>query len=417
MKVLHINALTSGGAANACFRLHHALMSAGVDSSVLTLKHTNIEGIKNASAINQSSILNSAGLFLKNRVLREIGKQWKNYWLEGMKYHKMKFHTPNSFFTQLASHPLVQEADIINLHWTAQLLDYPSFFGKLQKKIVWTLHDMNPFTGGCDYAFNCENFIDSCQDCWLIKGARDENLAEKSLTIKEKAIRNTGSELHIVALSNWMKELSEQSKLFRDLPHFLIPNSLDTTIFKPYNKEKSREELNLPLHQKIILFVSDSVDDKRKGFQLLLKAISEINDLNILPIAVGATADQPNEGIHFTGFIQDPTQLAKLYSAADAFVIPSLEDNLPNTILEAFACGCPVIGFNRGGISNMIKPDLGILAPNATAENLAQSIRHFFDVQESFVRHHIREYALQNYAPPVQAQKYISLYKEILSQE
>lgn len=412
MKVVHINTLERGGASFACFRLHQALLNEGVDSKVLLLLKRNQlidASIPEVYAFQESTWWNKGGWGV--RIMREIARRNQVYQLKGKIDNTRLFHAPTSSF-DILDDQWVKQADIINLHWVCQLLDYPSFFSKVNKPVFWTLHDMAPFTGGCDYSMGCEQFKTDCEKCGFLEGARNQRFAEKGLRIKQKALEKGNPDLHIVTLSQWLKEQARSSKLFQPYSHYLIPNSLDVDVFAPQDQVAAKQALGLPAEKQCLLFLADSIDDKRKGLGYLLEAIQLLPKEKYHVFAVGEMADSSLD-IQSLGYISSKEKLAQAYAAADAFVIPSVQDNLPNTVLEAMACGTPVIGFPIGGIPDMVKEgETGVLAKEVSAESLATAIlkkeSYQFDVDE------IRESALLNYSPSVQAKKYMLAYQDSL---
>ena len=249
MRVLHINTLYTGGAANACFRLHQALLNEGVESDVLVLNAKSKLDIPRVHIYQENKFWNKQ-LFLGNRIPRELQRRWKEVQLTGIESPKHKFNLPSAWYS-LHKHPLVQAADVINLHWVNQFVDYQSFFKNVNKPIFWTLHDMTPFTGGCDYSFGCEHFMSACGICWFTQNARKPRWPEEILSQKKKALQSSAANLQIIALSDWMKANSERSALFGEFPHHLIPNSLDIEVFKPNNQQEARKRLGLPQNKKI----------------------------------------------------------------------------------------------------------------------------------------------------------------------
>ncbi|NJO90144.1 MAG: glycosyltransferase [Chloroflexia bacterium] len=312
----------------------------------------------------------------------------------------------------ITTHPFYKEADIINLHWIAGFLDYKSFFAKNTKPVVWTLHDQNAFTGCCHYSMSCDKFIKICDYCPLLNNSN----VYKSHIVKIRALAKFNN-LTIVSPSNWLKSISQKSSLFNRFPHHHIPYGLDMSVYKSFNKVFAREVFGIPEDKKVLLFVCDDLNNSRKGFALLLEALNKINNKDVLFYAVGYSGkDIPN--VNILGRINNDRLMALLYCAADAFVLPSLEDNLPNTMLESVSCGTPVIAFPNGGITEVIiHGNNGILAQNNTSKALAEAIQVFLNGDVLFDRDSIRASAIQLFAPEIQGKKYIELYKSILQSE
>ena len=318
----------------------------------------------------------------------------------------------------ITQNEIYRKADIINLHWVSEFIDYPSFFKDNTKKIVWTLHDQNPFTGGCHYAQDCTTFKSDCNNCpvW----ADNTNMVDyikKNLSIKIKSLIDV--KLTVVTPSKWLLDQSSQSSLLGKFNHYHIPNGLDTEIFKNQKKDKARSYFKITTNKKVLLFISDKLFEERKGFNLLKKALVMLNRKDILLLAVGTKKDSKDTlNVHYTGHISDDEKMVAAYNAADAFILPSLEDNLPNTMLEALSCGIPLIGFRAGGIGECIKTgENGILADENSASGLAKAIDEFLSNKYKFSNELIRNKAYINFNQQKQAISYLTLYKELLNEK
>ena len=304
----------------------------------------------------------------------------------------------------IARHPLVKEADIIHLHWVANFLDWGSFFKGIKKPIVWTLHDMNPFLGGFHYLYDKNRNNDIFQE-----------LESKYISIKINAIKNFIN-LHIVCPSNWICSQSRHSKILGKYPHYVLPNSVMVDTFKPLDIFKSRVLLNLPNDRKIVLFVAASLTIPRKGFALLMKAIERLDNEEYALAIVGDISSldfKESKNIFYLGKINDESLLAAAYSAANLFVIPSIEDNLPNTMLESLACGTPVVGFNIGGIPDAIVSGFnGFIVDKIDSDELYRVI--IYAINYNFDRYKIVEDTVNRFGPNIQASSFIDLYNSVL---
>ncbi len=396
MKVLLINYFDSGGAARACIRLHQGLLKNGIESKILFCVRKN-KDIPETFAFNEGVDLSPFGSLL-NRTRKYFFKKNKDYQLRNLPKGYELFQFPISTF-DIINHPLYEWADIINFHWVANFLDWPSFFKKNIKPLVWTLHDMLPFTGGYHYEIGFP----------LLAYAR---LIKKNLAIKTKVLEKQN--IQVVAPSNWMYEKSSKSDLFGNFSHTIIPYGINSEIFKPSNKILARKHFDLPVDKKIVLFVADDTNNKRKGFEYLKDAI-ELLDENLVLVVIGNNIPKfekyPN--IRKMGYIREDQILALAYVAVDLFVIPSIEDNLPNTILESLLCGTPVVGFNIGGVPEIIiQGKNGILCQNISAENLANSIFNALEIP--FQKKWIRANAQERFDEFVQARNYIKLFENTI---
>lgn len=329
------------------------------------------------------------------------------------------FSQPKSMI-QIMDHPLYKEADIIHFHWISHFVDWKGFFMNNKKPLVWTLHDMNPFTGGCHYSMGCEKFQNECKNCPQLKGTLDRNYSFKNLNYKRKYLNKT-AKLIIVTPSNWLRVLSSSSNLFKDYEHITIRNGVDTENWKPIKKDKARGYFNLPNNKTILLFVADKLRNRRKGFKALINALEKIysNDNSLLLCSVGKQIEKTQKmdfEYRNLGFIVDEKEMNKVYAASDCLIIPSVEDNLPNTIIESLLSGTPVIGFPNGGIPEMIEHGKnGLICKNSDVDSLTEAIETFIKDKFNFSSNDISKNASMKYNIHIQAQKYIYLYNEILN--
>jgi glycosyltransferase involved in cell wall biosynthesis len=406
MKVLHVSTYRTGGAGIAAFRLHKGLLALGVTSEFLYLDHETAGILKKPSLqsapskplyrIAISKVLSKASRrFLEKRDISSVVSEPLNGSYEA-------FTSPITDF-DITQHPAYEAADIVHLHWVADFLDYPTFFSKNVKPVVWTLHDMNPLQGGFHYVG------DAAANLHLA------DLELEYLHIKEKALSDARN-LSVVALSKWLLNLSVKSSILQGFTHRLIPNGVDKNIFKPLNKEFAREILGLPVANTIVLFVSERLSVRRKGFDLMQEVIKRFsNQEQVLFCAVGIQDTTPQSNTVYLDAIWDERLMAVVYAACDVFIMPSREDNLPNVMLEALACGTPVIATPVGGIKDVVIQDFnGLLTQGVTAEDLYQALLKFSGRNSKFNRAHIREDFLKKYTIEKQVSAYLELYSEIL---
>jgi glycosyltransferase involved in cell wall biosynthesis len=312
-------------------------------------------------------------------------------------------------------------ADVINLHWVAGFLDHESFFDGVPKNIplVWRLADMAPCTGGCHYDEGCGRFENMCGACPQL-GSRDENdLSRQMWQRKYDALRRHGR-IHLAATSNWIAQQSRRSSLLRDFPVTVIPNGLDTEDFAPRDKRFARETLGLPQNARIVLFAAESLAVKRKGFGLLLEALAGLRDEpDLLLLSVGSTKtaiESPVRQVNL-GRINIDRYLSLAYSAADVFVIPSVQESFGQTVSESLACGTPVIGFATGGMLDMVRPGrTGQLVPVGDTAGLRDAIRQMLRDPGALRTHseHCRRIAVAEYSIEAQAAGYVRLYESLL---
>ena len=401
LKILHINNNDLGGAGIAVVRLHNALLEKDIDSNILFLNEF-VSGKPNSYkflAPKAHWLFRLLHRFKLMSYKHEINTES----LRGKVGKYEMFSFPATDYN-IARHHLVKEADIIHLHWVANFLDWGSFFKVIKKPIVWTLHDMNPFLGGFHYLNDKNRNNDIFQE-----------LESKYISIKINAIKNFDN-LHIVCPSNWICSQSRHSKILGNYPHYVLPNSVMVDTFKPLDIFKSRVLFNLPNDKKIILFVAASLTIPRKGFSLLMNAIERLDNEEYALAIVGDISSldfKESKNIFYLGKINDESILAAAYSAANLFVIPSIEDNLPNTMLESLACGTPVVGFNIGGIPDAILSGFnGFIVDKIDSDDLYRVIVNA--INYNFDRYKIAEDAVNRFGPNSQASSFIDLYNSVL---
>lgn len=307
---------------------------------------------------------------------------------------------------KLLQHPAVQAADIIHLHWVAGVLDYPSFFKNITKPIVWTNHDMNSVKGLFHY--NGDE----------IRNKEITAKLDKEINaIKDESLKNMETKMVIVSPSNWLLKELERSTRFHNNNAFKIHNPLDTDLFTIRKTGDLRVSLNIPISHTVFLFVSQSIYNYRKGFDLLADALNKLNSENITLLIIGYSDNFQisNYNCINLGSVYDEKKLSNYYSLADAFIIPSREDNLPNVMLESLCCGTPVISFDLGGMGEVIVNNVnGLKAKDLNSDCLGDTLLEFIERKEEFNRQTIREEALKLFSPEIIAQKYISVYKDLL---
>jgi glycosyltransferase involved in cell wall biosynthesis len=372
LKVVHLNTYDgNGGAGRACIRLNDALLSQNIDSKVIV--HYKFGKNPEIGDFNKNFIQKyyKAATIVLERI-------WAKRYLKALK-------TPFSFawFGRLViHHPDVKNADIIHLHWVNHGFLNPSHIAeiaKLGKPVVWTFHDSNAFTGGCHVRYTCDHFERECGNCPLLKNASPNDYSHRIWEQKNDAYQKL--DFKIIAPSLWMQASVLRSSLMRGKVIGQIPNTLPTHIFKNTDKQLAKEKMGFVKDKFIFLSgFMPSRKDLHKGTSYLL------DSLELLKKRVGAKADEIELVVFgnrntedvpefpfkttFLGTINNDEQLALCYAAADAFLIPSLEDNLPYTVMECLSCGTPVIGFTTGGIPDMVKHEYnGYLAEYRSAES------------------------------------------------
>ncbi len=398
MKILHINTLTDGGAAIAAIRLHENLVNEGMESYFLSLYPSRHPISNHQVFLNSLSNVEQKVLPLRLRVKAKIKRIKEKTFMRGEKIPQRI----SSLF-DITQHPWYQQSDIIHLHWINDFIDYPSFFEKNKKPIVWTLHDTSPFSGG--YAYLSE-----------INSNRFQQQIKQIEQAKSKYFSD--QDMHIIPLSTWIKNASIQSNLFKHLPHQIIPNSVNLNSFYQEKKDRALAYFKREQGPIRLLFVSHYLDLPRKGLKYILECFSTLQNEypNIRLCLAGKNPPLIKSNMEYLGKLNTATDLRMAYSLADVLLIPSLEDNLPNTIMEAMACGLPVIGFPTGGIPDMIQEgQTGFLTKEVSADSLYQTTKRFLDKPNPFSAIEIREMATKRYHPKKQAMNFSRLYQHIYS--
>jgi glycosyltransferase involved in cell wall biosynthesis len=404
-----------GGAARATYRLHQGLTNLKINSHMLVQVKSSddhsVIGPKNIGirqARNGFRCVADAAP-LKYYPLRRNGV-YSAQWL------------PDFINTQLEK----LRPDIVNLHWVNNGYLQIESLRKIQKPIVWTLHDMWPFTGGCHYSQECDRYTTSCGECPQLQSHRHHDLSSWIWRRKANAWRDTN--LTIVTPSVWLSQCAKASALFQNRRVEVIPNGLDITRYQPIDRSAARKILGLPLDKQLILSGSlQSTSDQRKGFHLLqpaLKALSQAGWGNRTELVIiGASKPEiPIElglKVHYLGTLGDDISLAMLYAAVDVFAAPSVQDNLPNTVMEAIACGTPCVAFNIGGMPDMIEHQKnGYLARPYEINDFAQGLAWVLDdpCRYQNLRFKSREKAEQEFSLHHHASRYASLFTELLRQ-
>lgn len=420
MKILLVNTYGHAGAASSCIRLHKSLLNEGIESTLLLLKDTAPKDL--ASKIEFAEKENLKELTPSDNLLQKIYKKF--FVTDEQKKQNILSQVPNKleWFSfadtgiEIQNHPAFKEADIINFHWVSGFIDY-SIFEKIKKPVIWTLHDMNPFTGGCHYSGTCFEYKNKCYQCIQLKDSIDERFSSSIFNYKKNYL-NKFQNLTIVSPSQWLSNCSRSSALFSRFHHQTIPYGLDSKVFSPKEKIEMRKKYNLPVDKTIMLFVSyQSLYVRRKGYSILLEAISKIKNDSLCLLSVGGSSGNINSNVPIIdyGFVDNENTMSELYSAADFFVIPSLEDNLPNTVIEALLCGIPVTGFPAGGIPEMIKTGFnGLIAEGMTVDALYDSIIHMAENIHTFNNNEIRKDAYERFDQKIQGKRYIDLFTSVL---
>ena len=418
MKVTLINTSDAGGGAPAaCMRLLKALELQQVDAMLQVQEKKTAEPLVESIANDFWSRLKANFNFFYERL--------PFIWFKAKdRSVRFAFSTADAG-TDITGQPDILSADILHLHWTnsgfLSIKNLKQLF-LTGKPVVWTLHDMWAFTGGCHYSGECDHFKHECGNCWMLRGPHNEDLSYRGF-FRKKYMLKAAKNVVFVTCSHWLADVARTSALLRGFRIETIPNPIDTEIFSPKDNNETRKKLNISPTSKVILFGAANIMDRRKGINYLVEALTILKnnysgevdivifgknkefDTSILPYKV-----------HQAGIITSQTELAALYSLADVFVSPALEDNLPNTVMEALACATPVVAFNTGGIPDMVDHfNNGYLAEYKSADDFATGIRFVLNAGKTGkLAANARKKVLDNFSDEKVARQYMAVYESIL---
>jgi glycosyltransferase involved in cell wall biosynthesis len=371
MKVLHLSTTDiQGGAARGAFWLHTALRRHGVDSQILVdRKYSDCDSVMERSFVG-GRVARALVATLDSLPLRMYRKSVESYWSVGW--------MPNGIPKLIAS----SDADIIHLHWVGQGFVPIGALPRFGRPVVWTMRDMWSFTGGCHHTTTCTRFQGSCGACPQLRSNSERDLSRRVWESKHYHWRSV--DLWLVAISNWLADCAKKSSLFRDRHVSVIPNGVDIRRFRPIDKKTARARLGLPLQKRLVLFGGiDPIREQRKGFQYFSEAariLASNGQAETTEIIVfGRTQDTTLQSLplpcHRFGHLDDDELLANIYSSADVLVAPSIFEPFGKTLIEAMACGTPVVAFDNGGPRDIVEHQMtGFLAPVYSADALARGI-------------------------------------------
>ena len=427
MIVNHFNTFPYGGAATAALRLHSEYLRLGVESRFYYSKQDRpadsdapvnpIPWGKSSDAAFGNPL---QGIFEKRRI-RRIHRMYDRH---------LANRDPNLELFSMAEQVDRDRLDsdqfrggVVHLHWIAFMSDFQTLMRSIPNEtpLVWTLHDMNPFTGGCHYSSGCEGFKTGCGNCPQILQPGAADLSSHSFRVKSQALRHKN--LTIVSPSRWLVDLAMSSQMFsRSTTFHHIRLGFDLNELQPVNKLLARKRLGLNPEMPLVGFGAESVGNHRKGLDLLLPALQTLKKRRPLAAAVFGAGemeiskfDLPT--IHSLGYISQPEKMRDFYSACDLVVVPSREDNQPQVGLEAMACGTPVVAFDVGGVAEYVKPGVtGWLAQSESVEDLALQIEKLLTDRASRqnMSERCRQMIAREFEINRQAGKYIELYRELL---
>ena len=372
MNVIHLQYGTSE--ASPGNRLHNAFLKEGIGSSLLSL----------TSEIKGEGLIS---LGKKENYIAKINSKIEKY-LTKNKLEKYGYFSYPVIGTDISEIKEVRNADVIYIHWVLNgflsLRSMEKLF-KLNKPIIFFLHDMWSFTGGCHYSFTCDKYKTECNNCQFFPKDKVKDLAYKGFHKKDLLFKKYQN-LYFVSPSTWLYKCTKEASLTKNKPTFHIPNFLDNKMFKPFDKKLAKKIINIDPNDTVIAFGAIAIDSPYKGWKYLQKALELLaedksyKNIQILIFGSGFNKEIANRvpfKTKFAGFLTSEYATNLMYNAADIFVAPSLADNLPYTILESEYCGTPVVAFNTGGIPDLIDhKQNGYLANYEDSEDLAEGIKY-----------------------------------------
>lgn len=416
MKVLFVNINdSSGGAARATMRIMRGVQQCGVEARMFVkYKYTQSQDVISILQF----IPNNPVYKLMDWIVSKIKNKWQHF--QWRPYEKTKRDAYMSDLRSTSIHGALQKLDydVVHLHWiNMRFLDIREL-AKIKKPIVWTLHDSWAFCSICHVPYDCKKYQNHCGACPMLGSSKERDLAYKVFEKKLSAYKDLN--LHIVTPSKWLAECARHSALFGRYPVTVIPNCIDTERFKPMVRDDVRKQLRLDHQKKYLLFGAwHATSDKNKGFELLISALCFLKNENVELIIYGTDEDMENYSIPVAyrsiGYVLSDERMTQLCNIADVTVVPSLSENLSNTIMESLSCGTPVVAFNIGGNSDMIEHKKnGYLVKERDCEDLARGIDWCLNNnKENALGRAAHEKVMNNYTIDIVSEQYKRLYESL----
>lgn len=410
MKVLIVSTFdNSGGAARAAYRLKQALVQNNVDCQMLVQSKVSDEFRVIGPATKIKSTFSKARPFLDSLPLRFYKNRSKALFSSG--------YFP---FSGIIDRINSLNPDVVHLHWIAGGFIRLEDIAKINAPIVWTMHDMWAFTGGCHYDEGCGLFVNSCGTCKVLGSTSKYDLSFVNFKRKLRTYKKI-KDIHVNGCSRWITDAAESSTLFKNRSFSTLANPIDSELYKPISKKFARDIFNIPLNKKILMFVAvNPLSDPRKGHSQIQEALSVLDVENVELVIAGSSRPESasNSGFptHYIPMLSDDYSMAILYNVADVVVVPSIQENLANTVVESLMSGVPVVAFDIGGNPDMIHHKInGFLARPFDGQGLAEGINWIL-THPSYeeLSKAARSYAIENFSYEVLSEKYIELYKKTI---
>lgn len=412
MKIAMLNTFDSGGgAARSAYRLHQGLLQKGVASRFVTQYN---------QQRNPDIVCGTTRFQKLVALLRPLADMIP---MKMYRHRDMRLPFSTAFMPVARRvKDAVAQADVLHLHWVVHGFINIQFLRQARRPIVWTMHDSWTFTGGCHLPADCRRYQQACGSCPQLASAREADLTRLNWHRKQRAWKDL--DIIFVTPSNWMAECARSSSLLAGRRVEVIPNGIDTDVFKPADRAVCRRMMNLPIDRHLILFgAMGAITDENKGFALLRQALAalprQVAGKDCMLVVFGAQRlDLPDLDIEvrFIGTLTDDIALSVLYCAADVMVVPSMQENLPNTIMEPMACGTPVVAFRTGGIPDLVEHrQTGYLAEPFDTADLARGITWTLEQSalDSSLGKSAREKVEREFAIDVVSARYMKLYAEL----
>jgi glycosyltransferase involved in cell wall biosynthesis len=417
LKILTLSTNDSGGAGIGSLRRVAALREYGMDARLLSLVVKSNKDYVGRIEPTTESVRNEDQDEIWRIVSKRAFRAMQSPGFSGIDSFSLTETVID--FRQLQT--ILNNFDILHLHMVVGMLDYEHIAEVLgNKPVVWTLADMNAFTGGCHYSNGCKGYLQECKNCPQL-GAQS-HLAHEAWKIKNKAYEKLN--LHFITPSKWLADQARQSSLIGKRPIQAIPNPFPIHSLRPIDKKNARSQLGLPQDKKLILFGAEVLENQRKGGELFQKALQifsqKYNSNDVAVITFGKGKLSVNLPVYPLGTISSEDKPSMVYSSADVFVLPSVEDNAPLTVGEALLCGTPVVGFRVGYLPDIIRHEsTGYLANPESPNDLANGIDWVLNknFQNSFLGDHCREAVLEYHNPSKSSMRHYMIYSKSLSQQ
>jgi glycosyltransferase involved in cell wall biosynthesis len=408
MKIVHLSTYTEqGGAGIATLRIHKKLLEKGIDSSLLAFKPSG------SLAPHVAEV--KKGFFYR-------AKDFFFYRLDNF-FFRSKIRPGSQQFSfnffrrvSIKHHPLIKQADIVCLYWVGANFLTAKQIGQINKPIVWRLSDKWPFTGGCHYSGDCKRYEDHCGSCPQLITSNKKDFTWYQWKKKNKAWHDKN--FTIVAPSSWIANAATQSSLFKNRSIVRVATGVDHTVFKPIDKKEAKQALGIIDNSKVILFgANNALASTYKGGVFFRKLIEQLAGQDFIFLLFGSDKSEGIDDIYskvrFLGVLKEESELRQAYNAADIFICPSIEDNLPNTVLESMACATPCIAFkNSGGVVDAIDHKLN----GYLAEFSMNGISWISEANnEGRISANAREKILKEFTLEKQVESLITLYRSILN--